>query len=136
MMEAWNLATVLIGGLATLAIFSFLIKENPLYRLFEHLYIGIAAGFGIVLPLKNFLWPKIVEPMFGLDVVQFPDGTFSAEYQPLYLLYLFPACFGLLFYTIFSRRWSWMAKLVIGLLLGASGGMAFEGFFNYMLPQL
>lgn len=134
--DVWSLTTVLVGGIATLAIFSFLIKENPFYRLFEHLYIGIAAGFGIVLPLKNFVWPKIVDPMRGANVYWFPDGTQAAEYEPLYLLYLFPAAFGLLFYTLFSRRFSWMAKLVIGLLLGASGGLAFEGFFNYMLPQL
>ncbi len=136
MMDGWNLAIVLIGGVATLAIFSFLFGENAFYRLFEHLYIGIAAGFGVVLPLKNFVWPKIIDPMVGAEVRWFPDGTASVPYEPMYLLYLLPACFGLLFYTIYSRRRSWMAKLVIGLLLGASGGLAFEGFFNYMLPQL
>jgi hypothetical protein len=134
--EVWVLLNVIVGGVATLAIFSFLIKENGFYRFFEHLYIGIAAGFGIILPLKVFLWPKILEPMLGMDIVQFPDGTFSREYNPLILLYLAPALFGLLFYTIYSPRYSWMAKLVIGLLLGMSGGMAFEGFFNYIIPQL
>jgi len=28
---SWSVATVLVGGLATLAIFSFLIKENPFF---------------------------------------------------------------------------------------------------------
>jgi len=135
-LSTWTILNILVGGIATLAIFSFLIKENSFYRFFEHLYIGIAAGFGIILPIKNFLWPKILEPMMGMDIVQFPDGTYSQEYNPLLLLYVAPILFGLLFYTIYSTRFSWMAKLVIGLLLGASGGMAFEGFFNYVIPQL
>lgn len=134
--DAWGLLNIIVGGVATLAIFSFLVKENGFYRFFEHLYIGIAAGFGIILPLKTFLWPKILEPMLGIDIVLFPDGTMSKEYNPLILLYLAPLLFGLLFYTIYSARFSWMAKLVIGLLLGASAGMAFEGFFNYIIPQL
>src|SRR5277367_4034779 len=108
----WPLATILIGGFATLAIFSFLIKENPFFRFFEHLYIGIAAGFGIVLTLKEFFWPKIILPMFGLNIDVYPDGTQSANWNPLYLLYIAPMLFGLLYYFIFSIRYGWLAKLV------------------------
>lgn len=134
--DAWIVATVLVGGIATLAIFSFLIKENPFFRFFEHLFIGIAAGLGVVLTVKNFLWPKILVPLFGLHIVVFPDGTVSGEYNRGYLMYLAPMAFGLLYYFIYSRKHSWLAKLAIGLSLGASGGLAFQGFFNQMLPQL
>jgi hypothetical protein len=133
---SWESATILLAGIGTLAIFSFLIKENALYRLFEHLFIGIAAGFGIVYTVKNFLWPQVFVPLFGLDIVRYPDGSFSGEYDLWNLAYLLPMSFGLLFYTIYSKRHAWMAKLVIGFTLGASGGMAFEGFFNEMLPQV
>lgn len=132
----WTLATVLVGGVATLAIFSFLIKENAFYRFFEHLFIGISAGLGVIVTLKNFLWPKILVPMLGLDVIQFPDGTALQPYNRGYLLYLLPMAFGLLYYFIYSRKYSWLAKLVIGVSLGASAGLAFQGFFNQMLPQL
>ena len=135
-LEAWNIATVFIGGIATLAIYSFLIKENPFYRFFEHLFIGIAAGFLPVFTVKFFVWPKIIEPLFGLDIVAFPDGTFSHEYNPLNLLYIAPACFGLLYYTVYTKRFSWMVKLVIGFSLGASAGLSFKGFFAENLPQL
>ncbi len=128
--------TVLIGGIATLAIFSFLIKENPFFRFFEHLFIGIAAGFGIVLTIKEFFWPKIFIPMLGLDVVVFPDGTLSHERNSWYLIYLIPLLFGSLYYTLFTKRFSWMAKLVIGFTLGMSGGIAFKGFCNEILPQV
>ncbi|MCI5064254.1 hypothetical protein MRY87_00865 [bacterium] len=133
---SWELATVVIGGFATLAIYSFLVRENPFYRFFEHLFIGIAAGFFPILVFKNFLWPKVFEPMFGFTVVTFPDGTTSAPYEPLNLLFLLPIGFGMLYYTLYSRRYSWLAKLVIGFSLGYSGGLAFKGFFAEMVPQL
>jgi hypothetical protein len=132
----WEAATVFLGGVATLAIFSFLIKENPFYRLFEHLFIGIAAGLTTVLGIKTFLWPKIIVPMLGLDIVVFPDGTLSREYQPLYLLYLLPMIVGCFYYFIYSRSYSWLAKIVIGISLGASAGLAFKAFFIEMIPQV
>jgi len=132
----WPLASVLVGGLATLAIFSFLIKENAFYRLFEHLFIGIAAGLGPMLLIRDFLWPNILEPMLGLTVVRYPDGTVSELYQPLYLMYLVPMAFGCLYYFIYSRRHAWLAKLVIGFTLGASGALAIRGFFSEAVPQI
>ncbi len=134
--QSWILATTLAGGIATLAIFSFLVKENAFYRFFEHLFIGIATGLGLVISIKNFLWPKILVPLLGLDIVRFPDGTTSKEYNYWLLLYILPMCFGLLYYTIYSKRHSWLAKLVIGFSLGMSGGIAFKGFFSEMMPQL
>jgi len=133
---SWEAATIFVGGLGTLAIFSFLAKENPFYRIFEHLYIGIAAGFGIILTLKSFLWPQILQPLLGLDIQTYPDGTRSQAYEPLLLLYIVPMLFGLLYYFIFSARHSWLAKLVIGFTLGISGGAAFKGFFNGTFPQI
>ena len=134
--NAWLTATIIVGGISTLAVYSFLIKENPFYRFFEHLFIGIAAGFLPVLTIKSLLWPRVFEPMLGLDIVQYPDGTFSGEYHSSILLYFFPMTFGLLYYCIYSKRFGWLAKLAIGFALGAQGGLAFKGFFAEMLPQL
>jgi hypothetical protein len=133
---SWGLYTVFVGGLGTLAIFSFLIKENPFYRFFEHLFIGIAAGLGPMLVVRDFLWPNIIEPMLGRNITVYPDGTTSAPYQPLYLLYLVPMLFGCLYYFIYSRRYSWLAKVVIGFTLGASGALAIRGFFGEVIPQI
>jgi hypothetical protein len=131
-----SIATTITAGVATLAIFSFLIKENPFYRLFEHIFIGIAAGLGIIQGLRYFLWPQILRPMLGYDILTFPDGTVSKPYDGTVLLYLIPMIFGLLYYFIYSQRHAWLAKLVIGFSLGASAGLAFKGFFAEMLPQL
>jgi hypothetical protein len=134
--DLWSLATILIAGIATLAIFSFLWRENPFYRFFEHLFIGVSAGIAPVLGIRDFFWPKIIEPMLGRNIDRYPDGTTSAAYEPMYLLYLLPFAFGLLYYTIYSRRFGWLAKVVIGFSLGVSGGMMFKGFFAEIIPQI
>lgn len=128
--------TVLTGGVCTLAMFSFLIRENRFYRFFEHVFVGLASGLGIIFGIKNFVWPRLVTPIFGLDIAVYPDGTLSQDYNPWLLLYLVPVLFGLLYYFVYSQRHAWIAKIVIGFSLGASGGLAFKGFFNEMVPQL
>lgn len=136
MSEVWQIITILLGGVATLAIFSFLFGENRVYRLFEHLFIGISVGWGVILTLKNFLWPKVLVPLFGLDLVTFPDGTRPAEYELSRMVLILPMAFGLLFYAAYIPRYAWLSKLVIGFVLGASGGVALEGFCNATLPQI
>jgi len=138
MVEAsmWSLVSTIIGGIATLAIFSFLLKENEFYRFFEHIFIGLAAAVLPLLTIRDFLWPKILEPMLGLNVVVYPDGTVSEPYQPLSLLYLLPMAFGCLYYFIYSKRHAWLARLVIGFSLGLSGALAIRGFFAEALPQI
>jgi hypothetical protein len=128
--------SVLLGGIATIAIFSFLVKENSFYRFFEHIFIGIAAGYVPIYSMRNDLWPRVLEPMLGMNIIVFPDGTKSANYDASYLLYLMPLSFGLLYYSIYSKKYSWLAKIVIGFQLGASAGFAFQGFFAAIIPQI
>jgi len=132
----WTTLTIFIGGVSTLAIFSFLVGENRFFRLFEHVFIGISAGLIPIATLKDLLWPKIISPMLGLNVVVFPDGTTYQPYMPLYLLYLIPIGIGLLYYTLYFPRYAWLSKIAIALTLGAGAGYACKGFFNEMLPQV
>lgn len=132
----WELASTILAGICALGIFSYLIKENPVYRVFEHMFIGIAAGWAPIQVIKTFLWPKFIVPLFGLDILVYPDGSSSAAYSNWNLLYLAPFIMGLLYYTIFSSRFNWLAKVVIGFSIGASAGLTFKGWFAEMIPQL
>jgi hypothetical protein len=127
---------LLLAGISSLAIFSFLYRENPFYRFFEHLFIGIGTGYGIVATIRSFFWPLVLKPLLGLDLIRFPDGTYSERYDYNMLFYILPIAFGSLYYFILSKRHNWIAQLVIGLSLGCSGGIAFKGVLTEMLPQL
>ncbi|MDD2942977.1 MAG: hypothetical protein PHC51_08445, partial [bacterium] len=127
---------ILLAGVSTLAIYSFLIRENSFYRFFEHLFIGIATSITVMQTFRNYLWAKFFRPMLGMDRMPFPDGSYPTVYNNYLLLYLIPICIGLLYYTLLSRRHAWMAQPVIGLSLGASAGLAFKGIANEMIPQI
>ena len=132
-LEWWQ---IFIAGISTLAIYTFLYRENKFYRVFEHFFIGIATAITIMRGFRDFLWPQFFKPLFALDRIPLPDGTFAAPYNYRLLFYLIPIAFGLLYYFILSRRLNWLAQLPIGLSLGVGAGLFFKGFFNEFLPQL
>ena len=146
MSDPWSFTTVFLGGIATLAIYSFLYRENPFYRSFEHMYIGIATGLGLVISMERFIWPKLLSPILHAApesyatppqwVAQGAELTSHAPYRYAILLYLLPMAFGLGYYTIFSRKYSWVSRIVISFSLGYGGGLAFKGFFAEFVPQV
>jgi hypothetical protein len=125
-----DLLVIWIGALATLAIFSFLLKENPLYRFFEHLFMGLSLGWGIVLTWTRNLEPRWFKPLCGLDV---PPG---GEYSYANLLWILALFAGAMWYFIFTRRFKWIARIVIGLFIGVGAGLGIQGFFRLFLPQI
>ena len=136
-MSAWTIVLpIILGGIATVAIYSFLLKENPFYRFFEHLYIGIATGFGIVFGVQRFLWPEFFRPMLGYDREIFADGSSDRPWLAWYLFYLIPFAFGTLYYFIYSRKRQWLSRVVIAWSLGVAGGFALKGFFAQYMPQI
>ena len=146
MQDPWAFTTILLGGISTLAIYSFLYRENPFYRVFEHMYIGIATGLGLVISLERFVWPKLLGPILNTSPATYPtppqwvaqgaELTSTVDYGPMVLLYLFPMAFGLGFYTIYSKKYSWVSRIVISFSLGYGGGLAFKGFFAEFVPQV
>lgn len=128
--------SILFAGISTIAIFSFLIKENPFYRSFEYIFIGIAAGYIPLVTLKTFLWPEVIDPIFNSQAIVLPDGALSVPRDTLVLLYIIPILFGGLYYTIYVPHLRWIARSVIAFSLGASAGLSFQGFFSEVIPQI
>ncbi|MCI0405144.1 MAG: hypothetical protein L0209_03570 [candidate division Zixibacteria bacterium] len=60
-------AGTVIAALLTLAIFSFLYRENPFFRFAEHLLVGLSAGYFTVIAVQGTLVPKVIEPMKAGD---------------------------------------------------------------------
>lgn len=57
----------LIGALTslilTLLVFSYLLGDNPLFRLAIHVFVGVAAGLAAVIAWTNVIWPQLALPL-------------------------------------------------------------------------
>jgi hypothetical protein len=58
-----DLIGVTLGSVLTLLVFSFLIRDNPLFRLTLSIFIGAAAGYGVALAFYTVIWPLLLLPL-------------------------------------------------------------------------
>lgn len=101
-----------IGAFLTLCFFSILHKENPFYRLAEHVYVGLAAGQAIVMGWLN------VKNMAVAPLTKSGD-----------LIQLVPLALGILLYARFApSNWRWLSRIPSAFLVGIGTGLAFTRF--------
>ena len=113
----WNTVAVFL----TFCIFSFLYKDNPFYKIAEHIVVGVSAGYFAALLLWDGLVPKLWEPVVK-------QGKWY---------YLIPGFLGLLMWTRFSKRYSWISRFSIAFYMGIATGVAVPLYVqNYVLRQL
>ncbi len=93
---------VWIAALGTLFLFSFLYKENPLYRTTEHMFIGLSAAHTVVMNFDNYIRPIFRDEIAG-------KGNY---------VYILPFLIGLLVYTRYSKGINWLARIPISLTVG------------------
>ena len=107
---------VWIAALLTLGIFSFLYKDNPLYKLCEHLFVGVSAGYYVVLTYFSTIKPNLVTPLFG----HFGEGRNFLLIAPLVL--------GILLFSRFFPRGDWLSRWPIAVILGVYPALRITGF--------
>ena len=120
-----------VAAILTLCVFSYLLGDNILYRLAEHLFVAVAVGYVFIVALHQVLWAKLLSPMLGaLD-----DGNTGRV-----LLLLVPLVLGLLLLFKSSKRagpLSWFGNLSVAFLLGVGAAVAIAGgLLGTLLPQV
>ncbi|HBC46380.1 MAG TPA: hypothetical protein DCZ43_04980 [candidate division Zixibacteria bacterium] len=108
-----------IAALLTLAIYSFLYKDNPFYRFAECLLIGISVGFLLVVTVDTTLMPKAVNPLATSFMALFHGGPFLN-----FFLVLIPVILGLMMFARFVPGLAWLSRIAIALYIGFGAGAA------------
>ena len=98
----------LIAGILTLAILSFLYRDNPAYKMAESLLIGVSIGYFLVITWTNTLMDMLFEPLFGAGQ----------------LWLLIPFALGLLMLGRFHRKTSSWSRIPIAVMIGSGAGVA------------
>ena len=128
---------VWLAALLTLFVFSFLYKDNPLYKLAEHLFVGVSAGYYIVLNFWTVVVPNLWDPLFrtftGHDpvshaVVVQEGGPLAASQGDYRAWFVLPALLGLLLFTRLVKRIDWMTRWSLAIIIGVYAGLKTTGF--------
>ena len=96
------------AAVLSVAVFSYLYRDNALWRAVEHLYVGLSAGYGLGYGWYNFLRPIVVDDLIG-------------KHQWGYGL---PLLFGALVFCRYVRGAEALARLPIALWVGYGAGYA------------
>lgn len=120
-----------IGVLATIGLYSVLFRENKFYRFFEHIFLGLASGWALVVlwteTLKEKWWDKVVGSA--------AEGAGDVS-QPGYWAFVLLIPIGLMGYFVFSKKHNWLSRIPIGIILGLWSGQQIQVWFNRYGPQM
>ena len=126
-MNTWQFWKATAGVLATMGLYTVLYRENKFYRFFEHLFLGLAAGYSIVAfwseNLKEGWWDVMV-------------GSSGPGGDKGYWLYALILPVGFMGYFVFSKRHSWLSRIPIGIILGFWAGQQPAAWMNRYMPQI
>ncbi len=105
-----------IAAFLTLGIFSFLYRDNPIYKLCEHLFVGVSAGYYVVLTMISSVYPNMLQPLFS----DFGNDR--------HFLLLIPLALGILLFSRFFPRGDWLSRWPIAFILGVYPALRITGF--------
>ena len=120
--------TMLIGtwiaGFLTLAIFSFLYKDNPVYKLAEHIYVGVSAGYWLIYVAFFDVYPMLIQG--------FQNETGLEKW-----ILLVPGALGLIMLSRWFPKTAWLSRWPIAFTVGIGAGLGITANIQgYVMPQL
>lgn len=123
--------SVWLGAALTLCIFSFLYKDNPFYRFAEHLFVGVSAGYYIILNFWTVIVPNLWEPLtktLGNAAGEAGVGSLFLPRLGDYRIFLaVPGILGLLLFTRLFGKIGWMSRWALAVIIGVYAGIRTTG---------
>lgn len=107
-----------VAGILTLAIFSFLYKDNPFFKFAEHLLVGVSAGYYLVQYCFSAAWKKLIVPV--------ADGQWWL---------IFGGILGLMMFTRLWRKTEWVSRYPVAFYVAAWAGYVVPSYIQVRILQ-
>jgi hypothetical protein len=111
---------ITLASLLTLAIYSFLYNDNPFYKLAEHIFAGISAGYYVGLVWHSIIKQQLIAPLLH-------------QHQYLFII---PGLLGILMFTRFVPKISWISRISLAFVIGNTAGITLiQQLHGIVIPQ-
>jgi hypothetical protein len=113
----------LISSILTLMVLSYLIKDNPAFRIAVYIFVGVSAGYAAAVAFRQVIWPKLFLPLLS--------GSWDER-----LLSVFPLILGVLLLMKLSPRTARLGTPSIAFMTGVGAATAIAGaVVGTLFPQ-
>ena len=116
-MHSADLIWTIVSLFLTLFIFSFIVGDNPLFRITSYIFIGVTAGFVAVLLIYQVIIPRLIIPALF-------------ETSGNRLLAFIPLILSLLLLGKLFPRYSNLGNISMGFLVGVGAAVMIGGAIN------
>ncbi len=120
-MSGIELLQIWIIAFFTLALFSFMYKDNPIYKVAEHIFAGLTAGYQVGLVWDTVILQQLWNPMVN-------EGDWWL---------IIPGIMGFLMFARFWERFSWVSRISLAFVMGVTSGIFLTSqLHGLVLPQM
>lgn len=119
-----DLIGAFLGFFFTIAVFSYILGDNFLFRIAISIFIGVAAGYAAIVAIFNVIWPQLIFPiLFGS--------------QSERILAIVPFILGVLLLFKLAPRYSSLGNPVMAYLVGVGAAVIISGaVMGTIFPQV
>jgi len=107
---------VWVGVFFTLSIYSFLYKDNPFYKIAEHVTVGVSIGYSVYIVWTNAFIGQVWTPFMEV-------GYFLGIHMNHRWDFIIPSLMGIFFICRLFPKVSWLSRYSMAFLIGAGAGL-------------
>ncbi len=119
-----------LAALFTLAIFSFLYRDNPFYKIAEAVVVGVSAAYWMVVGVWATMVPNLFGKLFPATIKAWAMPGLSPVRDPFSWLYLVPLVLGILLMMRLAPKGQWLARWPLAFIIGTTAGIRLVGFIH------
>ncbi len=124
------------GVVVTLGLYTVLYRENKIFRLFEHAFLGFAVGYTLFATWATALHETWWTKMLGSIPKAAHGGQPAQVGQPGFWAWAILLPIAACGYLVFSKKYNWMSRIPIGVIIGLWGGQQVQVWFTRYGPQI
>ena len=122
----WTGLGIIVAAGLTLALYSFLYQDNPLFKFAEHVFVGVAAAYVFGQTWYPTIYGELIAEWTDLGEGETPNWWLLA-----------PTVLGLLMLTRFSLRFGWLSRYAFAFFVGLGAGLTIPRYISsFILAQI
>jgi hypothetical protein len=111
---------VWLGVFFTLGIFSFLYRDNAIYKICEAVFVGVSAGYWFVSLFWQNIWPKLVLNLRDAVALLAREGVWDSRW-----VYLVAGILGVMMLMRLLPKVGWISRWPLAFIVGSTAGLYF-----------